>query len=542
MTTQVQGLDSRGVVDDRNCHFFFLAYLALSIAVASVLRFPIADIPLERDEGEYAYIAQRWLQGEIPYKESFDQKPPGVLVIYAVIERWLGGSPAAIHWGMQIYSMGTLLLVLLLGRRLCRAPAGGATAIFCAVLVADKGVLGNAANTEVFMILPLTGLLLATLVCVEQDALHVSLIAGLLGSIALLFKQVALPNVVFSLLLVFWLSRRPWQLSAAFLAGLAAGLLGTLAYFWQVDALGEMLDCVITVNLQYASSIGWARYPANFWHSFRGILETAWPIYLLAGAGLLAHLGAAKTDAERAPAVVPLWLAFSMLGVATGGYFREHYFIQCIPPVALLASRGVSTAARITSRGGLRTILMATIIAGAGGYAVVMSPDYYWRGTAAEKARAVYGTNPFPESLEVAQFIAGRSAPDDTIFVFGAEPQIYYYAHRRCASRYIFLNPLFLDKPNAELRRRQLFGDLEKNPPKCVVLLYEPSSFITDEESDVVLYSQLLNDLRRFMDRSYLPVAWMPFVTAAPIPLETDTTTLLRPDGRRPFLVVLQRP
>src|SRR5262249_42370580 len=52
--------------------------LLLISGLALMLRWPIAAIPLERDEGEYAYIAQRWLAGEVPYKGSFDQKPPGV--------------------------------------------------------------------------------------------------------------------------------------------------------------------------------------------------------------------------------------------------------------------------------------------------------------------------------------------------------------------------------------------------------------------------------------------------------------------------------
>ena len=47
------------------------AALAAVLALGAVLRFPIAGMPLERDEGGYAYIAQRWLQGETPYRHSF---------------------------------------------------------------------------------------------------------------------------------------------------------------------------------------------------------------------------------------------------------------------------------------------------------------------------------------------------------------------------------------------------------------------------------------------------------------------------------------
>src|SRR5258707_222123 len=85
-------------------------------AVALLFRCPIASIPLERDEGEYGYIAQRWLAGEDPYRSAFDQKPPGVFAAYAVILTVFGTSPQAIHWGAQVYTLGTLGLIYLTGR------------------------------------------------------------------------------------------------------------------------------------------------------------------------------------------------------------------------------------------------------------------------------------------------------------------------------------------------------------------------------------------------------------------------------------------
>src|SRR5438105_4217292 len=64
-----------------------LPLLAVVFAVACLMRWPVAAIPLERDEGEYAYIGQRWLLGGVPYRDSFDQKPPGTFMAYALIER-----------------------------------------------------------------------------------------------------------------------------------------------------------------------------------------------------------------------------------------------------------------------------------------------------------------------------------------------------------------------------------------------------------------------------------------------------------------------
>ena len=62
-------------------NLLFLGALLLVILV-SLLRLPLLDLPLERDEGEYAYIAWRMSLGEVPYRDWFDQKPPGVFAIY----------------------------------------------------------------------------------------------------------------------------------------------------------------------------------------------------------------------------------------------------------------------------------------------------------------------------------------------------------------------------------------------------------------------------------------------------------------------------
>jgi len=59
--------------------------LALSIGLLVIaIRAPLMDLPLERDEGGYAYIAWRMTLGETPYLDWFDQKPPGIFAAYRV--------------------------------------------------------------------------------------------------------------------------------------------------------------------------------------------------------------------------------------------------------------------------------------------------------------------------------------------------------------------------------------------------------------------------------------------------------------------------
>src|SRR3954466_11991408 len=59
-----------------------LLLIAFIVALTAPLRLPLINIPLERDEGEYAYIAWRLDYGEVPYRDWVDQKPPGIFCVY----------------------------------------------------------------------------------------------------------------------------------------------------------------------------------------------------------------------------------------------------------------------------------------------------------------------------------------------------------------------------------------------------------------------------------------------------------------------------
>ncbi|OGM10774.1 hypothetical protein A2Z22_02690 [Candidatus Woesebacteria bacterium RBG_16_34_12] len=45
------------------------------------------NIPFERDEGEYAYVAWRMGKGELPYQDIFTQKPPAIFYVYMFAQR-----------------------------------------------------------------------------------------------------------------------------------------------------------------------------------------------------------------------------------------------------------------------------------------------------------------------------------------------------------------------------------------------------------------------------------------------------------------------
>src|SRR5512143_3488821 len=59
----------------------------LVLASLLVVRVPSLVQPAGGDQGLYGYAGQRLLAGATPYKETWDQKPPGIAFVYASLWR-----------------------------------------------------------------------------------------------------------------------------------------------------------------------------------------------------------------------------------------------------------------------------------------------------------------------------------------------------------------------------------------------------------------------------------------------------------------------
>jgi len=455
--------------------------LAAVLLLGLGLRFPVAGIVLERDEGGYAYIAQRWLQGEVPYQQSFDQKPPGVYAAYAVIERTLGTSPQAIHWGAQLYTLLTLAAVFLLGRRLFGEAAGFAAGAWAALMTVDHGFLGNAANTETFMLLPLTAGLGAALLAKERGSWRWAAACGACSGLALLFKQVAVTDAVLYLALLGFAGAGRGLLFAAFFAGAAAVWTPVAAYFAATGAASHFFDCVIGYNLNYAAGLPLAAYFVNFWTTFSRTIPALWPIYLLALAG------GVMLEGTGGP-IVLAWLACSMLGACPGGFFRPHYYLQAVPALALLAAGGASELCRRWSLPRPTPYILTTAVLLCG---IWSGSWYYGPGSPTAKCRKLYGANPFPEAVDTARLIAQLTTPQDRVFVFGSEPEILYYAGRQSATRYIYVYPLFLPSSDAAARQQEMLLEARAAHPKIIVTVFSRTSFLASIRSPLAIFSQV---------------------------------------------------
>ncbi len=104
-----------------------LCLLALLMAFSFLIRRPFLNVPLERDEGVRATIAQGMLEGAgLPYRDFYTNKPPIVLFVYLFIFKTFGHSVRAIHQFVQLYALLGIILIFALVRR---AGQGDAAAL-----------------------------------------------------------------------------------------------------------------------------------------------------------------------------------------------------------------------------------------------------------------------------------------------------------------------------------------------------------------------------------------------------------------------------
>src|SRR5215467_1823348 len=103
--------------------------VGLTILLVFAIRVRLRQMPLERDEGEYAYAGQLILHGVPPYKEAYNMKLPGTYAAYAVIMAVFGQTPGGIHTGLALVNAASIILIYLIGRKLLDEITGVVAAV-----------------------------------------------------------------------------------------------------------------------------------------------------------------------------------------------------------------------------------------------------------------------------------------------------------------------------------------------------------------------------------------------------------------------------
>jgi hypothetical protein len=328
-------------------------WLWLLIALLAACRLPSLVEPPGGDQGLYAYTGMRLLAGGVPYRDMWDQKPPGIGVVYAgLLSVW--PHPSVVPAADLAVSAMTAALLVVLGRRRFSAAAGWTAAVLF-LLFGDpaqhrlSGVYIRG-QCEPFIALAVTAALV--LVAAHHRRIRHVAGAGLLLGAAFWLKYNAATYAA-PIVLGFWCwrneegdRRRARQDLAWTTAAFVALAALVLAYFVSHGALDDLRLATIDYNLRYSHETydGAASVPA-YLASVPVERARADMLWYLGGLGAMLMLLAGGR--RRSTAVALAWLAAAVLSIAINGQ-RDlpNYFAQAGPALALVAGAGLVGAVR----------------------------------------------------------------------------------------------------------------------------------------------------------------------------------------------------
>jgi hypothetical protein len=455
------------------------------VALALGLRLPYVRYPvLNLDETIYATIAREILHGAVPYRDVWEIKPPLVFYVYAILFRLFGASSLTT---VHIFGALCVALTSLVVADVARRQWGGAAGMLAGLGVAAYSTAARiaevqAAETELFLILPMCLGLWYFLRASDGSGYRDVFLSGLFIGMAAMFKQPAAGIVILmgAWILVFPPQGRHRLKSFAFFA---AGAIITPAafavYFLAKGALADAFKLAVVNNFLYMGERSRGDILRVMAVSGCQIARPNIVLWALSFGALAVATGRAAMDMgnenRRRDLFMALFLIFSAVATFSGVRVNGHYYLIMVPALALMWSLGALDLWRVLKSKTLRALLAAVLLLG------FAYPLYYFH---------IHERNwfldhqvlPNEEFSKVGADVKSMTKPSDRIFVWGLNPEIYFWADRRPASRFIYTTfqvGLVVNTPSGATGKdsgyampqswKMLMQDLETRKPRLFI-------------------------------------------------------------------------
>ena len=463
-----------------------------------------------RDSGVFLYVAWRFLNGDVPYRDVWDHKPP---LIYFVDALGLALTPDSL-WGVWLLQFLFLFFTLFFIYRLLdeefgiyAAQVGTITLISGLLTILEKGNV----TEEYALVFQTLYFFLFVRAWKSDFPIRSSFWIGLLGGLAFNFKQTTIGVwIAYALFLsIFRLSQRKSLLRD--MLTLAAGWLIPsillVLYLASQNALADFWEQAFLYNFVYIGKHeGIRRLIPVFLKGF-AYLQNGWVLYL-AIAGWLAGLGYAwlkRRDllgqAHPLILIALINLPIEVLLITISGRSILHYYLTPLPVMAILAGSLVHTVPNLLkglSRPGLQqvyrwvpgVVLAATLLGQVP--QVAYYPSYV----------RVLQDNDYAGVIE---YVAKNTGAHEQVLLIGAESVVNFLARREAPTRYVYQYPLAL------LGRRPMFeeyfNDILANQPALIVDTRGQPRL--DEKLYVPLQkrSKIVQEGVKYLGKNYQPVA-----------------------------------
>ncbi len=463
--------------DDKSSSLFTrwstIGFLGISGLIFLLARINLLAIPLERDEGSFAYIGHWLFKGRELYTDMLDSKLPGLYTIYGLSTALFGYHSTGVHMGLFLANIASAVCLFLLSRHLFNALVAALTTSFYLFLAVSPNMVGFASHATQLLTPFLLGGLLLFWKGVQSGRHIIFLMAGLLIGIAFTIKQQA---AIYGVLLavLWWPVRLSWYKLEGkrlpFMEWVVLGVGGFIplvmivTYFGAVGRLDDFYNWTVTQPFSLAGS-----YRQPWYELFLNIIPPVVAgfesIWILGGSGVvLIFLSGFNKAASWFGSLMGL---LGIISVAIGAAYYAHYFVLAIPGVAILAACSLNWIAGKLGKAGAAIALLF------GGILLIVSmrgrTDYYFYPDYAKIHYEMYFYNMFPELEKIGKELGKRVKEGDRIGILGSEPEVLVAADRETCSRFLMLYALLIDPVLSPPMQEEWMQSMRECAPEYIV-------------------------------------------------------------------------
>jgi hypothetical protein len=492
-----------------------------------------------RDQSIYALVGRGILEGDMPYRERWDFKPPGVFLVYGLAEALFG----SVMWGPRLLEAVGLLssawLLVSLSETFFADRRPGYLAAAIASVVHVQLEFWHTGQPESYAGFSTVMALVAVSGRAKSRGRKYArwVFAGLCFGAAFLLKP---PLGGGAVVAAVFLLKQEWEEATAAHKGAASSSLA-LALPFVVIGLGAMIPIVV-VGAWFWSKGAWDDLAWTLFEFTPGYTKLGWTDNAAAGfyravenaltrhsalfaLGLVAagFGGPISTREREGLGLVLGVLAVQLAGIGMQAKYFEYHYGASVPLLAFIAGLGWFKIWRAATRehgGGAVAFASLVVVVGMARLPVYDVPEGFWV-RAWERTKAFAGASEqtsqhdwdrrfhfcadfnLAADRDVADWLKANGGPTDTVFVWGFEPAIYWFLGRPLASRFIYDVPQRVGWEH-ERARAQLLRELERAKPTWfVVQHHDYFKFVTGNDFDSRAALDHDPELSKWVNASY---------------------------------------
>ncbi|MCP5462015.1 MAG: glycosyltransferase family 39 protein [bacterium] len=477
---------------------------------------------LHIDTAGYLLAGQMILDGAVPFLDFWDNKPPFVYQLFALILKCSGRNNfiAVTIATLAFNCISTILLYKII--RLFSSRFTACIAAFLYPVLSHLMLFRDSIspNAEMYMTTFELCALLIGIHAILKKSIRLIILAGISAGIATAFKQPG--GVIVCVLSIGWILyhrntsewKSVWKPISALILGTGSIWLLIIGYFWHKNALWDFWFLSFEFNFIYSSGFSKLDILKSLMTIYRDYMMEYPLIFLPYFSGIIASV---YTIAKRtAPpllrfffSMVLLWHAGDLLGTAVSGLFFYHYFVQLMPSFVVL-----TVVPNLHYLYGCLQNRQNVFFAGTTIYAAILFMHLFFPHTLLPsfdrwnyippqhmlKKNSVYSKhygneyylNPVyrhpDHTLQVRKMIEIIRAyvpADKPLFVWGSSPDVYIWSNRKPASRFIYASFIqgnfhglsklkYTEKPQFSIlltrMQKMLLDDLNTSKPVMIAV------------------------------------------------------------------------